>query len=118
MDIAEFLISRGADVSAASRSGNTPLHTAAFFRDFKMVNLLLKHGASATLKNRRGQTPIDVISSPWSRHVADTYKKVADDADFKIDLERIERDRPRMVKLLRESAAKAKASDEKKRRNR
>ena len=68
------------------------------------MDLLLKKGASVRTKNRRGQTPIDVVSSRWSRRLAGTYASVAERNGFKLDLEKIQRDRPRIAKVLRDSA--------------
>ena len=102
LDIAEYLIDRRADVTATARDGNSALHVAAFFCNFELVDLLLKNGASVSAKNRRGQTPIDVVSSPWSRRLADAYESIADRSGLKLDLDRIERNRTRIAKKLRD----------------
>jgi hypothetical protein len=116
LDIAKYLIRRRADVSAASRDGTTALHIAALLCDFESVELLLKSRASTSKKNRRGQTPIDVVSSRWSRRLERTYESIAKDARFEIDLEKMKRDRPRMVKVLRgDGAAKSKETGTRKR---
>ena len=97
VDIAEWLIRRRANVKTESGSGNTALHTAAFFCHVEMVALLLKHGASVKAKNKRGQTPLDVVSAKWSRGLARTYRSI----DKDVDLERIERIRPKIAEMLR-----------------
>ena len=97
VDIAEWLIRRRANVKTESGSGNTALHTAAFFCHVEMVALLLKHGASVKAKNKRGQTPLDVVSAKWSRRLARTYRSI----DKDVDLERIERIRPKIAEMLR-----------------
>ena len=107
LDIAKYLIRRRADVSAASRDGTTALHIAALLCDFESVELLLKSRASTSKKNRRGQTPIDVVSSPWSKGLADFYTGIGNGTGQKLDLNRIEGERPQIAKLLRENATKS-----------
>ena len=72
-----------------------------------MVNLLLEKGASPLKKNNRGETPIDVISSPWTEELAGFYTGIGNAVGLKVDLKRIERERPQIAKLLRENAAKS-----------
>lgn len=64
----KILISLGADINAKDKNGNTPLHNAyrvVIFGDWRRVeshpniaNLLEKKGASLTVKNKSGETPI------------------------------------------------------------
>jgi hypothetical protein len=56
--IVRLLIDAGADLSAADREGNTPLHIAAY-GDTAVVRLLLEAGAHAKARNKAGQTPAD-----------------------------------------------------------
>jgi ankyrin repeat protein len=55
------------DMNAQDYKGDTPLHRAADYpskrhgkRCAAAIQLLLKHGADRTVKNRKGQTPLDV----------------------------------------------------------
>ncbi len=104
LDVARHLIERGAKVEATNRDGNTPLHVAAFLCNTEIVQLLLDRGASALTKNGRGETAIDVVSSPWTEQLAGFYTGIASAVGIEIDLERIQRDRPRIASLLRERA--------------
>ena len=61
--MAEYLLSRGADVNAVTYSRNTCLHTATGRDMDEMVKLLLKHGANVNLANLEGDIPKVVRSS-------------------------------------------------------
>ena len=111
LDIAKYLIQRGAKVEATNNDGNAPLHVAAFLCRSEIVQLLLDKGGSVLTKNKRGETPIDVVSSPWSKGLADFYTGIGNSTGQKLDLKRIERERPQIAKLLRDHAAKSKQTD-------
>ena len=102
LDIAKYLIERGAKVDATNNDGNTPLHVAAFLCRTEIVQLLLDQGGSVTQKSNRGETPIDVVSGDWNDGLADLYKGIASAVRIELDLNRIQRERPRIGKLLRE----------------
>lgn len=102
LEIAKYLIDTGADLTRSNADGNTPLHVAAFLCRTEVVRLLLKKGASTAAKNSRGETPIDVVSGAWSKELGNFYSAIAASSGFKIDLKRIEQDRPKIVELLRE----------------
>ncbi len=60
--VIDLLLKHGVDVNAKRRSdGNTPLHLAADIGNTKMVQALLERGADPTLRNARGQTPLELI---------------------------------------------------------
>ncbi|MEM7387556.1 MAG: ankyrin repeat domain-containing protein, partial [Verrucomicrobiota bacterium] len=104
-DIARYLIEeKGAAVSRANRDGNTPLHLAAFLCRIELVKLLLEHGASLSVESDRGESPIDVVSSPWNDGLAGFYRSISEGSGLDLDLEELERRRPRLVRLLREAA--------------
>lgn len=58
LNIAEHLITLGANVSAASGSGSTPLHGAAFYGHPEIAQLLLNNGAEIDAANAGGYTPL------------------------------------------------------------
>ena len=58
MDIAHFLVDRGADVSAADIHGETPLHVAAAVGRMDIARLLVDRGADVTAADSRGETPL------------------------------------------------------------
>ena len=109
LDVAKYLLERGAKVDATNRDGNTPLHVAAFLCRKEIVQLLLKQGASPLKKNTRGETAIDVVSSPWNPQLAGFYTGIGKSVGLKLDLKRIERERPRIARLLRDHAQSAKS---------
>jgi YVTN family beta-propeller protein len=94
----KLLLQNGAKVDEPNNDGNTPLHIAAFFCRFDIVELLLEKGASVSAKSKRGETPIDVVSGAWSKGLADFYTILGSGSDLK----RLEQDRPKMAKRLRE----------------
>lgn len=102
--IAEYLIETGADVSGANADGNTPLHVASFLCRADIVKLLLDKGASPLKKNSKGETAIDVVSGAWSKELADFYTGLGAAVGLKLDVQRIEAERPKIAGLLREHA--------------
>ena len=63
-DVTQLLLSRGADVN--KRSGvnhQTALHKATSNNSTDVIEVLLKHGASTNIKDRYGDTPIDLARS-------------------------------------------------------
>lgn len=59
IDMAKYLIERGADIDLKDKDKAAPLHNAAFLGSLEVVDLLLKKGAAALNEgNFRGQTPL------------------------------------------------------------
>lgn len=54
----DFLVSKGASLTAAGSDGLTPIHAAAYQRNVDSVNRLLAHGVSPNLRARTGDTPL------------------------------------------------------------
>ena len=107
LDVARYLIEKGANVNAANRDGNAPLHTAAFLCRKEFVKLLLKNGASVSQKNGRGETPINVVSGRWDDGLANFYRRLASGIGIDVDLGKVKQQRPQIAKLLREHTVKA-----------
>jgi len=63
-DIAEFLISKGANINTENNNGFTPLHGASSFAgdaggaNYDLVQLLVTNGANVNAKDKRGNTPL------------------------------------------------------------
>jgi len=62
-EIAEMLISAGADIEAVTKEGRTPLMEAALLKQIDVVRLLLGHGACLDKKDIRGSTASDLAKS-------------------------------------------------------
>lgn len=63
LDIAELLIEHKAIVNATDGWGFTPLHEASKNGRTQMCALLVAYGADPHMKNREGQTPIELTSA-------------------------------------------------------
>ena len=60
----KMLLEAGANPNLGSeREGETPLHLAVFSMDLETIKLLLEHGADVTLKDNKGNTPIDAAEA-------------------------------------------------------
>jgi len=62
LEVAQQLLSRGADVNTLEADGETPLHLAAYYGHLKVTELLLKHSANIHGRNEDGETPFDLAS--------------------------------------------------------
>ena len=60
-DIAELLVSYGADIDAEDRELWTPLHASAACENFSMVQYLVENGANVAAINADGNLPVDLI---------------------------------------------------------
>ncbi|MBN1472739.1 MAG: ankyrin repeat domain-containing protein [Syntrophaceae bacterium] len=58
IEIAELLISFGANVNASDERGNTPLHEAAKENNIPMIKMLVSHGANLKATNKDRETPL------------------------------------------------------------
>ncbi len=70
LEIVRMLLDKGANPNARSEAGNTPLHTTGFTGDRTSLELLLKHGADRTIKNKDGKTAKDIATERGHEDVA------------------------------------------------
>ena len=69
-EIADLLISKGADVNVRDQSGGTPLHAAALKGRTAIAKLLLDHGAAVDARDNDGLTPLDTAAISGAAEVA------------------------------------------------
>lgn len=60
LDLARFLIERGANVNCRGAEGGSPLHEAAGSGQIEFAKLLLDHGANINAKDDNGNTPLTI----------------------------------------------------------
>ncbi|MDG2122501.1 MAG: ankyrin repeat domain-containing protein, partial [Verrucomicrobiales bacterium] len=99
--IARFLLENKARPNHTNRDRNAPLHIAAFMCRTEIVELLLKHGASVTQKNARDESPIQSVTPEWNDGLARFYTAIANGSGFEIDLEEIQKLRPKIAERLK-----------------
>lgn len=59
LEVARFLILKGADINARSGTETTPLHDAVWRRRLEMIGFLVGNGADINAADRNGETPVD-----------------------------------------------------------
>ena len=67
LEIAQYLIDRGARINAATVDGITPLHLAA---SPEMASLFLRNGADLEARSREGDTPLLILAGEPDREPA------------------------------------------------
>jgi ankyrin repeat protein len=73
--LVEFLISKGADLGAATESGQTPLHVAAEWGCVEAVELLVANGADPMARDVLGATPLDLARAMQNTRVVELLQK-------------------------------------------
>jgi ankyrin repeat protein len=58
MDVAKLLLAKGAQINAADKDGNIPLHWAVVKGHVEMTEFLIAHGGDMKAKTRFGCTPL------------------------------------------------------------
>jgi hypothetical protein len=68
-DLAEWLLSRGADVKTKDISELTPLHLAAMYGSAEVAKLLLSNGADPNARDADRKTPLEELcgATRWGR---------------------------------------------------
>ena len=74
VEIAKFLVEKGANVRSRDRQGLTPLHYAAFCNDKALMSLLLSKGAEINARDGKGKTP-RMIAAEKGNKEAEHYLK-------------------------------------------
>ena len=102
-----LLLEAGANVNARNRDGGTPLHNAAFLGQYEAAKLLLENGADVNIRNGDGGTPSDAAAVDW-----ETTRFILGMLRIKVDREKIEAGRTKVVELLRQHGATTNTSSE------
>ena len=97
VEVAEFLIQKGADVNAKNRTGGTSLHGAVFLGHADVAALLIKKGADVNARNAKGETPLDVSKMDW-----ETTQLIASWLEIELDQDTVEAGRTAVVEMLQQ----------------
>ncbi len=62
LEAADLAIELGVDVDGADQTGATTLHLAAYKRSNSIIQFLADRGAALDLKNKKGQTPLTIVT--------------------------------------------------------
>ncbi len=101
-EIAKLLVEAGADLNQANNDGSTALHTAAFFCRTEIVKLLLENGADKSIRNNSNATALESIQAPFEmvKPIYDYIQSIYEPIGLKLDMERLQKTRPAIAKLL------------------
>ena len=75
-EILEFLLNKGCDVNVVNNPKETPLHFAAYHNKAKCAEILIKHKADVTLKNKFNETAKDLAKARHPKLVPILEKKL------------------------------------------
>ena len=101
-EIAKALIDSGADLDLKNKEGSTALISAAFFCRTEIVQDLINAGADKTIRNVYGATALESVSASFN-DIKSTYNLMGQQLvslGLKLDLDRIEKTRPEIAKIL------------------
>jgi tankyrase len=75
LQVAEALISHGADINSSSAAGNTALHSIAKLGDPEIIRWMISHGADPYKKNNEGLSSVDCAKNEEVRKLMENLKK-------------------------------------------
>ncbi|MFZ4767540.1 MAG: ankyrin repeat domain-containing protein [Roseimicrobium sp.] len=75
--VIECLIEYGSNVNARNDDGTTALHNAVFFRKKDVVRQLIQAGASCSIEDRNGQTPMDIANKRGDKDIEAEIRSAA-----------------------------------------
>jgi hypothetical protein len=56
-----------------------------------------------TTKNKRGESPIDIVSGEWNQGLSDFYLGLSQALHLNIDLPKMKAERPKIADILRDA---------------
>ncbi|MCW4000192.1 MAG: ankyrin repeat domain-containing protein [Candidatus Bathyarchaeota archaeon] len=69
--MAEFLISRGADINKGNHCGVTALHSAVLCQNSSLFDFILQHGANVNVLDKDGATPLHYAAARGDKILAE-----------------------------------------------
>ncbi|GJQ14560.1 hypothetical protein GpartN1_g6351.t1 [Galdieria partita] len=76
LEVAKFLVNKGAELNAQNDAGNTPLHWAALLGELEVVQFLIAQGADPCVENEFHRTPLDEAVDKGHLSVVRTLEKL------------------------------------------
>ncbi|MCL4115580.1 UNVERIFIED_CONTAM: hypothetical protein GTU68_017642, partial [Idotea baltica] len=83
LSVVSFLVKRGADVNATTKTNSTPLRAACFDGHFEIVEFLVKNSADIEVANRHGHTCLMIACYKGHYVIADYLIKIKADVNRK-----------------------------------
>jgi len=75
IEAAGLLLGAKADINAKDKRGETPLHSAAFLGNIRMVEFLVLKGADINAKDKDGYTPLSMVKGRLKEKWANAKEK-------------------------------------------
>jgi ankyrin repeat protein len=73
--IADFLISKKADINAQTIKGETPLHLAVSWGRNRIIKMLIMNGADVNVRDKYGNTPLNIAKTSGNRETIKLLEK-------------------------------------------
>lgn len=73
--MAKLLVEKGADIEAKDRDGYTPLHTAATLGNLETAKYLVEKGANVNARGNQGETPLQLALKSMQMDIAEMLRK-------------------------------------------
>ena len=96
-----YLLQQGARLDDTDQDGNSALHQAAFLGHLEVVEVLLQAGAKRGTKNKKGATPLQNATLPWTPEIEGFIRYLGEVLAVDFDLDDIRANRPKVATLLR-----------------
>jgi hypothetical protein len=98
-ELIKNMLQHGMDINAVNTDGNSALLIASFFCREEAVKLLLANGATL-VKNKKGESPVDVVSTNWSDSLAGFYSILDSAEGLNLNMPELPARRLQIEKLL------------------